>query len=239
MRALIVDDEPLSRRAMRQLLRAHADVEIIGECRDAIEARDEIAATRPDVVFLDIRMPGLSGLELAASRPRPRPLVVFVTAYESYALPAFDVDAVDYVDKPVVQARLDRAVQRVRERLATTEPPRAEHLTARVRDRDVLIRVDAVEYIEADDVYAAVHSGGRCYLVRRSLDALERDLDSRFLRVHRSYIVRLDRISAIRQLGGGKRELVLSTGAAIPVSRRRWDEVEAVLRKHAVGPREP
>lgn len=237
MRALIVDDEPLSRRAMRQLLRAHADVEIIGECRDAIEAKDEIAATQPDVVFLDIRMPGLSGLELAASRPRPRPLVVFVTAYESYALPAFDVDAVDYVDKPVVQARLDRAVQRVRERLAITEPPRAEHLTARVRDRDVLIRVDAVEHIEADDVYAAVHSAGRRYLVRCSLDALQRDLDERFLRVHRSYIVRLDRIASIRQLGGGKRELMLTTGVVIPVSRRRWDDVDAALRKRAAGVR--
>ena len=238
MRALIVDDEPLSRRAMRQLLRAHTDVEIIGECRDAIEAKEEMAATQPDVVFLDIRMPGLSGLELAADRTRPRPLVVFVSAYESYALPAFDVDAVDYVNKPVVQERLDRAVQRVRERLATTEPPRAGHLTARVRDRDVLIRLDAVEYIEADDVYAAVYSGGKCHLVRRSLDALERELDARFLRVHRSYIVRLDRIAAIRQLGGGRRQLVLASGTVIPASRRRWEEVDAALRKRAVGVRE-
>jgi two-component system LytT family response regulator len=238
MRALIVDDEPLSRRAMRQLLRAHTDVEIIGECRDAIEAKEEMASTQPDVVFLDIRMPGLSGLELAADRTRPRPLIVFVSAYESYALPAFDVEAVDYVNKPVIQARLDRAVQRVRDRLASTEPPRAEHLTTRVRDRDVLIQLDTVDYIEADDVYAAVYAVGRRHLVRRSLDALERELDARFIRVHRSYIVRLDRISAIRQLGGGKRQLVLSTGAVIPASRRRWDDVDAALRKRAVGARE-
>ena len=238
MRALIVDDEPLSRRAMRQLLRAHADVDVIGECRDAIEAKDEIASSRPDVVFLDIKMPGLSGLDLARAQGKPWPLVVFVTAYESYALPAFDVDAVDYVDKPVIQARLDRALQRVRDRLAMTQPPRAEHLTARVRDQDVVIRLDAVEFIEADDVYAGVHAGGRRYLVRRSLDALERDLDPRFVRVHRSYIVRVDRVAAIRQLGGGKRELVLNTGAIVPASRRRWDEVEAALRKRAVGEQE-
>lgn len=237
IRALVVDDEPLSRRAMRQLLAAHPDVEVIAECGDAIDAREWIDAAAPDVVFLDIRMPGMSGLELAASRERGRPLVVFVTAYESYALPAYDVEPVDYITKPVVQERLDRAVQRVRERLGEMAAAPARHLVARVRDRDVIVRLDEIDYIEADDVYAAVHGGGKRLLVRRSLDALERDLDARFLRVHRRYIVRLDTVTAVRQPAGGTRELLLADGAAIPVSRRRWDEVEEALRAREIGGR--
>ncbi len=235
IRALVVDDEPLSRRAMRQLLAAHADVEVVAECGDAIDARQWIEATTPDVVFLDIRMPGMSGLELAAMRAQGRPLVVFVTAYESYALPAYDVEPLDYITKPVTQERLDRAVQRARERLGEPATPPGRHLTARVRDRDVLVRLDDIDYIEADDVYAAVHSGGKSLLVRRSLDALERDLDARFLRVHRGYIARLDKVTAVRQLAGGKRELMLAGGVALPVSRRRWEEVEEALRAREVG----
>lgn len=235
IRALVVDDEPLSRRAMRQLLAAHPDVEIVAECGDAIDAREWIDSAAPDVVFLDIRMPGMSGLELAAMRERGRPLVVFVTAYESYALPAYDVEPADYITKPIVQERLDRAVQRVRERLGEMAAAPARHLVARVRDRDVIVRLDVIDYIEADDVYAAVHAGGKRLLVRRSLDALERDLDARFLRVHRSYIVRLDKVAAVRQPIGGTRELLLADGGAIPVSRRRWDEVEEALRAREVG----
>ena len=99
----------------------------------------------------------------------------------------------------------------------------------------MLVRLDDIDYIEADDVYAAVHSGGKSLLVRRSLDALERDLDARFLRVHRGYIARLDRVTAVRQLAGGKRELLLAGGVALPVSRRRWEEVEEALRAREVG----
>lgn len=235
IRALVVDDEPLSRRAMRQLLAAHPDVEVIAECGDAVEARAWMATDAPDVVFLDIRMPGMSGLELAAGREAGRPLVVFVTAYEAFALPAYDAEPVDYITKPVVQDRLDRAVARVRERLGAEAARPGRHLVARVRDRDVIVRLDEVDYIEADDVYAAVHAGGRKLLVRRALEALERELDARFVRVHRGYIVRLDRVMAVRVRPGGKRELQLAGGAAIPVSRRRWDDVEAALRARAIG----
>jgi len=236
VRALIVDDEPLSRRAVRQLLAAHPDVEVVGECFDAIEARDAVERLNPDVVFLDIRMPGQSGLDFAATRKRPAPLLVFVTAFERYALDAFDVEPVDYLTKPVVQERLDRALQRVRERLAASHPtPATQHITVRVRDRELLVRLDDVDFIEADDVYAAVVTAGRRHLVRRSLDVLARELDARFLRVHRSYLVPLHRIAAVRLRPGGRRELVLTTGDAIPVSRRRWETVEAALRTSEVG----
>lgn len=250
MRVLIIDDEPLSRRAMRQLLAAHADVEIAGEGGDVVEAEELVARLAPDVVFLDIRMPGLSGLDWAAlrsggSRAPAVPLLVFVTAFEAYALPAFDVAPVDYLTKPVLQPRLDRALERLRDRLAlmagggpaagVVSPASPGHLVSRVRDTDVLIPLDTIELIESDDVYASVRAGGKRHLVRTSLDALERALDTtRFLRVHRSFIVPLARVTAVRLVRGGRRELVLQGGVVVPVSRRRREELDAALRRRSI-----
>ncbi|MFP5353786.1 MAG: LytR/AlgR family response regulator transcription factor [Gemmatimonadota bacterium] len=234
-RILLVDDEETIRLALSKFLRSRGFA--VETADTGMVALGLLKQGSYSLMLCDIRMPGMSGLELAASRERGRPLVVFVTAYESYALPAYDVEPVDYITKPVVQERLDRAVQRVRERLGEMAAAPARHLVARVRDRDVIVRLDEIDYIEADDVYAAVHGGGKRLLVRRSLDALERDLDARFLRVHRRYIVRLDTVTAVRQPAGGTRELLLADGAAIPVSRRRWDEVEEALRAREIGGR--
>jgi two-component system LytT family response regulator len=247
IRALIVDDEPLSRRALRQLLSRHPDADIVGECRDAFEAEAALRDAHPDVVFLDVRMPERSGLDVARARNDhgSAPLIVFVTAFEEFALPAFETEAIDYLTKPVTEERFDAAFRRVRERLAlqarasslsaTTSPaPRyADRLVARVRDRDVIIPASQIDYIAADDVYATVHARGTAYTIRSSLDALGRILDpSRFVRVHRSYIVQFDRVTAVRQLPGGHRALVLTTGASLPVSRRRRHEIDRMLGPH-------
>jgi two-component system LytT family response regulator len=229
IRAVIADDEPLSRRVVQQLLARHDDVTVVAECADGEEARDTIERLRPDVVFLDVRMPIATGLDVARGRDaRTGPLVVFVTAYEQFALPAFDVEAVDYLTKPLVEERFDAALARVRDRLRGRRTY-AAHLVARVGTRDVIIPAESVDYIEADDVYAAVIAGGRRHLVRAPLDALETTLDpSRFARVHRSYIVRLDRVTEARHVDG-RLELVVG-GASLPVSRRRRASVEGLLK---------
>lgn len=232
IRAFIVDDEPLSRRAVRQLLMRHDDVVVAGEFGDAVAAREALSSDRPDVLFLDVRMPALSGLELAHANSETLPLVVFVTAFDEFALPAFEVDAVDFLRKPITQQRFDAAVDRVRERirlLTTSRPSYLARLVARVRNEDVVIPIDDVDYIEADDVYAGVHTKGRRHLVRTPLDALEERLDpSRFVRIHRSYIVAARSVQTIRRVGA-RCELVLRDGVVLPVSRRRQARLAAAF----------
>ena len=246
LRCVIVDDEPLSRRAMRQLLDARDDVEVVAEHASALELHP--TASDADVLFLDIEMPARSGIELAAELARerregPRPLVVFVTAHDEYAVTAFDADVVDYLTKPVGSARLARALARVRERLrgaavrrpevapssgqATMRKP--ESLVVRVGTRDVVVPLADVALLEADGVYTALHVRGRRYLVRRSLHELERALGAtEFVRVHRSYLVRRSAILEVRPARtGAHRELVLESGVVVPVSRRQ----QAVLTR--------
>jgi two-component system LytT family response regulator len=238
IRALIADDEELSRRALHQLLARHADVEIVAECADGEAARAAIDALRPDVALLDVRMPLGSGLDVARGRAaRARTLIVFVTAYDQFALPAFDVEAADYLTKPLTESRFDAMLDRVRGRVAVrrladrgaaaSERPAA--LVSRVGASDVVIPLDTVDYIEADDVYAAVVVRGKRHLVRRSLDALEQSLDpAAFARIHRSYIARVDRVAAVRRRDD-RMELVLTDGAVLPVSRRRRAAVAALF----------
>jgi two-component system LytT family response regulator len=248
IRALIADDEALSRRLVHQLLERHTDVVIVAECADGEEAREAIMNHEPDVVFLDIRMPLESGLDVARARePRTGPFVVFVTAYDRFALPAFETDAADYLTKPLTEERFDAALNRVRDRLRERrhaqryehslssgekeEQRFASHLVSRVGSRDVIIALDTIDYIEADDVYAAVIARGRRHLVRTPLDALERALDpAAFVRIHRSYIVRLDRVLEIRRDKRGAPELVLDGGVCLPVSRRRRATIDTLLK---------
>jgi two-component system LytT family response regulator len=241
IRTLIADDEPLALRALEQLLGAHADVEIVGACRDGAEVQSALGSCPVDLLLLDIRMPELSGLDVAALLGTAPPLIVFVTAHETFGVPAFERDAIDYLLKPVTQPRLDRALDRVRTRLATEHdaaryrsldtgstpaPARsADRLVARVGDRDVIIPVEEIDLIAADDVYAVVHSGGRRYLLRTPLDELERMLSpERFLRVHRSFIVPVSRVAAVRRSAGSVL-LELLDGVTVPVSRRRRGQV--------------
>lgn len=244
IRVLIADDEALSRRALQQLLERHGDVEIVAECSDGAEAREAIARLAPDVAFLDIRMPLETGLDVARARnDRGATFVVFVTAFDEFALPAFDADATDYLTKPLTTARFDQALARLRERVslrqaverAAGDPPpeRARflrQLVTRVGATDIIIPLEAIDYIEADDVYAAVVARGKRHLVRMPLDVLERRLDpKRFVRVHRSYIVRIDRVLAMRRRPRGCAELLLGGGANLPVSRRRRPHVVRML----------
>jgi two-component system, LytTR family, response regulator len=217
LRALLVDDEPLSRRALRQLLREEANVEIIAECGDATDAATYV--DQVDVIFLDVEMPGASGLAFARSLVRvPRPSIVFVSAHEQYAFPAFDIEALDYLTKPVEASRLARTLARVRTLHALR---RTTRLIARVGLRDVVVPVSDVVAIEADGVYVTLHADRR-YLVRRALTELEEELEADFVRVHRSWLVRRDRVREVRPgRAGGGRQLVLTTGLVVPVSRRR------------------
>lgn len=241
MRVLIADDEPLARRALTQLLARHRDVVIAAECSDGAEARELLRREPLDVALLDIRMPELSGLDAAAVTDGATPLIVFVTAHEEFGVPAFERGAVDYLLKPVTEERVDAALERLRVRLAAdadaaryralagAKSRYADRLVARVGDREVIIPVGAVELIAADDVYAAVHAGGRRYLVRRPLDELEQSLSpAQFLRVHRSYIVPRDAVTAVRRSGGNV-VVELRNGATIPVSRRRRGELARLV----------
>ena len=243
--ALIADDEALSRRLLRQLLARHADVVVAAECADGAETIAAITMPGLDVAFLDVCMPLASGLDVACSGVRP--LVVFVTAFDDFAARAFDVDAVDYLLKPLDEDRFDAAVDRVRERIrlqrldadraeavagssARATPRYVQHLVARVGRREVIVPLGDVELFRADDVYVDVHAKGRRHVVRTSLDALERVLDpTRFIRVHRSFIVPVARVRETRRRNGV--EVVLDTGAVIPVSRRRRTRLDGLLRR--------
>jgi DNA-binding LytR/AlgR family response regulator len=238
LRAVIVDDEPLSRRAMRQLLDARGDIDVVAALEDATGVSDVISPA--DVIFLDIMMPGRSGLELARSMvSTDPPFVVFVSAFDEFGASAFETEAIDYLTKPVEPERLEKAIARVRARLhahAREAREREEsgaitRLVTRVGDRDVFIPIADIDSIEADGVYAAVTAGDRRYLVRSSLDALEKSLPRlAFVRVHRSWIVPHDRVATVRKSREGQqRELVLRNGTVVPVSRRRRAEVMRLL----------
>jgi two-component system, LytTR family, response regulator len=246
VRALIVDDEAIARRRMRRLLRAIGDVEIAGECGDGQSALDAIGAIAPDLVFLDVQMPGLDGFDVVAQLdPERTPAVVFVTAFDRYALKAFDVHAVDYLLKPIAPSRLRLAVERARNRLLhggnqpgiltlvreIRERPRyLTRLAVRARGRIVMIDVDAIDWIQAADNYVTVHAAGREYLLRETLATLERQLDpSLFVRIHRSTIAALGRIVELHPSSHGDFEVRLRDGTELTLSRSWREHVERAL----------
>lgn len=243
VRTIIVDDEPLARAVVREYLGRHVDVEVIGECANGFEAVKVIVEERPDLVFLDIRMPRLDGFEVLDLLDE-HPAVVFVTAYDDFAVRAFDVHAVDYLLKPVDPGRLDAALERVRERLRARRamplaPVLADARAAEqhlhrllIRDRaDVhVIPVDTIDYIEARDDYIAVRAGGKTYLKQERLSALTERLDpERFVRVHRSYLVNIDRLSRIELYARDSRILFLKDGTKLPLSRVGYRRLKDLL----------
>jgi two-component system LytT family response regulator len=247
IRALLVDDEALARRGIRQLLAAHPDVNVVGEYRDGRTALAALEELEPDLVFLDIQMPELDGFgvirEAAAVRGAERlPLTVFLTAFEEFALDAFEVEAVDYLVKPVSEQRFEEAMRRVRRRLAlpsSTETSvislasaasqMTSHLVIATSHGRRIIPLDEIEWIGADDYYVAVHAGGRRYLLRESMASLEARLDSaRFVRVHRGAMVNIGRVRELRTLGGDVL-VILHDGTRLPVSRRRRPALMAAL----------
>ncbi|MES2075700.1 MAG: response regulator [Pseudomonadota bacterium] len=250
MRLLIVDDERPARDRLRRMLAQHPDVELVGEARDAVEALELVAGLAPDALLLDIQMPEVSGLELAASLPAPAPLVVFVTAYDQYAIPAFDANAVDYLLKPYDQERLRRALQRLRGRLALLPAPAAaaaaaaaagaalagqplRQLLVSERGATRVVPVDDISWLESADNYVVLHTAAGRPLLRQTLAGLVERLGERFVRCHRRAAVRLDRIASVHPLDKGDAELLLRDGARVPCSRQYRADVIARLQTAA------
>lgn len=239
LKALIVDDEELARRLIREYLKPHTDIEIVGECENGLDAVKEIGALDPDLVFLDIQMPKLTGLEVLDLTGR-RSGVIFTTAYDQYALKAFDLHAVDYLLKPFSQERFDEALARAR-KLAEQAQPALDHLIADtpdklervlIRDREQVhvIPVEKIDYVEAQDDYIAIHSEGRTYLKTQRLSDLEQKLDGKtFVRVHRSYIVNVAQLQAIEKFGKDGHTARLRSGKRIPISRAGYERIKAVI----------
>ena len=255
-KVLVADDEPLARRMVASILRTDPDVESLAECGDAKCVRDQLARFRPDIALLDIEMPEMSGLEIAGALHDAGPVVVFITAFSSYAMQAFDVNAVDYVTKPFsderFRAAVDRAKRRVRERRLGELATQVASLSAELRpedresakaggeaylqrlalkdgDKSVVVKTPDIIWIQAEDYYVLIHSKQGRHMVRASLASLEQRLDpARFMRVHRTAIVNVDEVRATHDRG--PLVLTLSNGAEVPVSRSRRTQVESLVR---------
>lgn len=234
MRVLIVDDEAPARARLRRLLEAHADVQVVGEAGDAAGALAALATLAPDVLLLDVQMPGPSGLDVAASVPEGGPALVFVTAYDRYALQAFDSAALDYLLKPVEPERLARTVQRLRERVAparaAVRPPPAQLLIPE-RGRVHVVAVADIVWLEAADNYVVVHTADRAPLMRRTLAGLLDDLGEAFVRTHRSAAVALAQVQRVEPRGKGDALVVLRDGATVACSR----QFRATLQERLAG----
>ena len=239
LRVVLVDDEPLVRRGIRAFLAEERDVEVVGEARNGAEAVSAIEALSPDLVFLDVQMPGLDGFGVVAEVGLDRmPAVVFVTAFDEYALRAFDVHAVDYLLKPFDEPRFRTALARARQRVGAragdrSSPdlaallaelrPRAEYaerLLVKGNERVVVVSVDDVDYVEAADNYVRLQTRGGRHLMRETIKGLEARLDPRrFARIHRSTIVNLGRVRELQPLFNGEMAVVLKDGTTLTMSR--------------------
>ncbi|SRR5579871_438234 len=222
--ALIVDDEPLARSNIAVLLRAYPEVEIIGECGSGAEALGELRISRPDLLFLDVQMPECDGFDvlemLGSDLP---PAVIFVTAYDQYALRAFKAGALDYLLKPFDNARFELALSRARERirLGRDRMQRPDRVAIKSAGQVSFVKISDIDWIEAADYYACLHVGSKSHLMRRSMAELEQDLDpSVFCRVHRSSIVNLDRVRGLKLSEDGEYEVLIENGARVRLSRR-------------------
>jgi two-component system LytT family response regulator len=225
LRALVVDDEPLARRNVTVLLRSDPDIGSIEECGSGIEAIEVIRRWKPDLVFLDVQMPECGGFDvlemLGAELPRA---VIFVTAYDEYALRAFEAGALDYLLKPFDDARFVRALNRAKDKLAHYAPLQAQpakRLVVRSPGQLLFLNVSDIDWIEAASYYACVNVGGATHIIRRTLTELERELgEEQFIRIHRSIIVNFDRIQALELQRGGEYEVVLKSKVRLRLSRR-------------------
>lgn len=237
IRAVLVDDEPPARRKLRRFLDRQADIEVVGEAGDGPAAMAAIRELRPDLVFLDIQMPGADGFEVIEALGAARPHIIFVTAYHEHAVRAFEVEALDYLLKPFDAARFQAALERVRERIARREPmipPAAlrrllesvrgdagQRILVKKDDHSFFVRQDEVDWIEAADNYVKLYTARGDHLVRATLTGMEERLDSsRFVRISRAAIVNLDRVAELRPWSHGDRIVVLKDGTELTLSRR-------------------
>jgi two-component system LytT family response regulator len=231
LRVVIVDDELLARQRIEDLLAKEPNVEIAGIARDGNEAVQVIRDLRPDVVFLDVQMPGRTGVEVAEELGADAlPATIFTTAYERFALKAFDVAAIDYLVKPFDDERFAQALARARKAIATQPAPKSEYLEripVESRGQIRVVPVALIDYITASGPYAELHIGDRTFAIREKMQTLEEKLDPAvFFRIHRSAIVRLDRIDTLLHAAGGDYAVRLKDGTELSVSRSRREELE-------------
>jgi two-component system LytT family response regulator len=239
IRILVVDDEPLARERITSLLAKEKDVEVIGECENGGEAVEKIKALSPDLVFLDVQMPGMGGFDLLrALESESMPLVIFVTAFDKHALKAFEVHALDYLLKPFKQDRFKQTVQRARDALANRqagaasknllallgqakpERERLARIPVRTGERMTFVKTDQIEYVESAGNYVVLHAGKENHVVRETLTALEEKLDPRqFIRISRSTLVKADQIKEIQPLFKGDHAIVLHSGKQLTMTR--------------------
>ena len=249
VRALIVDDEPLAREIIREMIRRDEEVEIAGECGNGIDAVSAIEDARPDIVFLDIQMPEMNGFEvIEAVGASKMPAIIFVTAYDQYAVNAFKVHALDYILKPFDWERFREALERAKSQIkgesdlseklsALLEKMRkkqdyAERLIIKTNGRVIFLRVEEIDWIEAEGNYVRLHVGKDSYLQRDTIGGMEAKLDpTRFPRIHRSAIVNIDRVQELRPWFQGDYCVILRNGKELPLSRNYWEKLRQVLGK--------
>lgn len=238
IRTLIVDDEPLARTMLRSLLSEDAEMEVVGECGDGYTAIEMIESSAPDLVFLDIQMPDLDGFGvLRALPPAAIPNIAFVTAYDRFALQAFDVHAIDYLLKPFDRERFERTLARAKRQIAlqkredvqaallrilneqSARPQPVKRILVKSGEKTLFIRPNEISWIEAQGNYAALHVGAQIFLLRQTINTLEQQLDpAKFQRIQRSAIVNLDAIREMHPAGRGEYEIVLKDGVALKLS---------------------
>jgi two-component system LytT family response regulator len=245
--AVLADDEVLARQKLRQLLKDINDIEIVGECATAAETIELVRLTSPEVLFLDIRMSDMDGFDvlekLSSDVDRTLPQVIFVTANDRYAVRAFDIHAIDYLLKPFTPERLQSAVQRVRDRLASGEQSQKgigvktelDRYTTRMvfksRGRILFLSVDDIRWIEAQENYVKICTGKDSHLLRETIGSLENRLDpNSFLRVHRSAIVNLHHVKEVKNEADGDATVVLKSGEQVPMSRSYRSKIQKLLK---------
>lgn len=244
IRALIVDDEDLARVVLRELIKSHPEIEVAAECANGFEAVKAVAEHKPDLIFLDVQMPKLSGfdvLELIGTDTA----VIFVTAYDQYAMRAFEVHAVDYLLKPIGRERFDAALVRAKSRMgdkapvapalelaASARPPKQflERIVVRDGTRVTIIPAAKLDYAEAQDDYVALATEGKKHLKQQTIASLEACLDpDRFVRIHRSYLLNIERVARIEPYAKDSRLAILSDGTRLPVSKSGYARLKALL----------
>jgi two-component system LytT family response regulator len=241
--AVIVDDEELARAILREYLGAHPEIEIVAECANGFEAVKAVSELTPDLLFLDIQMPKLNGFEVLELMG-PGPAVIFVTAYDQYALRAFEVHAVDYLLKPFTPQRLAEALERARQRMERNEASPVPALVKQARasakpvervlvkdgSRVHVIPVEKIDYIQAQDDYVGIKAGGKEYLKQDTMAELESLLPpERFIRIHRSYILNIDRLMRLEPYAKDSRVAILADGTQLPVSRAGYAKLKPLL----------
>jgi two-component system LytT family response regulator len=238
IRALVVDDEPLARSNLTVLLRRDPEIEVVRECGSGMEALAEIRGSKPDLVFLDVQMPECDGFDVLEMLGGELPAaVVFVTAYDQYALRAFEAGALDYLLKPFDNARFELALGRAKERIAhdRNPPPTLEMFVVKSAGQVSFLKISEFDWIEAADYYSCLHVGARTHLLRRSMAELDQELDQAvFCRIHRSTIVRLDRVRGLKLNESGEYDVLLADGTKLRLSRRYRKQLQARLSLRGV-----